>query len=170
MIDTKHTIKYVGEHLDRELTFKKHIDDRLTNAKAAIRTLYPLLKRNNIVSRDNKLLLYRQVIRPIRKSKKKTGKGFWKRLIPTTTQCGELSITLKNRIRNSPHWWEDKKHMRQITKKALFSVNTFTTYPYTHKLIISISKELITSWLNFKIVHPNMNQLTTSLPPKKSGK
>jgi len=57
-------VKYLGLKLDQKLLFKGHIQYATERVNKAIGMLYPLISRNSALSVDNKLLLYKAVIRP----------------------------------------------------------------------------------------------------------
>ena len=58
-------IKYLGVTLDSKLTWKKHIDSKVNSASNALSALYPMMCRNSKLSTDNKLLIYKAIVRPI---------------------------------------------------------------------------------------------------------
>jgi hypothetical protein len=62
---TDKTVTYLGLQLDSRLNFKSHIRSSVNKGNAALRTLYPLLARNSGMGQENKLLIYKQIIRPI---------------------------------------------------------------------------------------------------------
>jgi hypothetical protein len=64
-IPPTNTIKYLGLHLDTRLNFKHQIRQSISKGNAAIRALYPLLAKNSGMSQGNKVLIYKQAIRPI---------------------------------------------------------------------------------------------------------
>lgn len=64
-VDTRNSMKYLGFQLDRGLTFDRHIKDRVAKSHIAIKTLYPLLNRRSKVTLDNKLLIFKSILRPI---------------------------------------------------------------------------------------------------------
>jgi hypothetical protein len=57
-------VKLNGLKLDQKLLFKGHIQYATERVNKAIGMLYPLISRNSALSVDNKLLLYKAVIRP----------------------------------------------------------------------------------------------------------
>ena len=58
-VNTNNTVRYLGLHLDTRLNFKQHVANSVAKGNAAIRTLYPLLVKNNAVSIQNKITIYK---------------------------------------------------------------------------------------------------------------
>lgn len=59
------TAKYLGMNLDAKLRWKEHIKKKLEEIKLKLKGMYWLLGRRSQLSVYNKILLYRQVIKPI---------------------------------------------------------------------------------------------------------
>ena len=59
------SIKYLGLTLDKRLTFANHINIIVQRATALLITLYPLINRKSKLSLENKLILFKTIIRPI---------------------------------------------------------------------------------------------------------
>lgn len=59
------TVKYLGVHLDKRLTFENHIKQTIRKVHAVLRKLYPLMVYNSALSVKNKKLIYKMIIRPI---------------------------------------------------------------------------------------------------------
>jgi hypothetical protein len=59
------TVKYLGMTLDAELQWKEHIKKNSDELNIKFRKMYWLLKHNSELSFHNKLILYKQVIRPV---------------------------------------------------------------------------------------------------------
>lgn len=59
------TVKYLGMHIDRRLTWGTHIKKKRDEINSKYRGLYWLLGRNSKLSLDKKLLIYKTVIKPI---------------------------------------------------------------------------------------------------------
>lgn len=57
--------KYLGVTLDKKLTFKPHVDQVIQKSGICVKSLYSLLHRRSKLHTDNKLLLYKTVIRPV---------------------------------------------------------------------------------------------------------
>lgn len=56
-------IKYLGITLDNKLVFTQHVNKIIQRAIGNLIILYPLLNRNSILSTENKLLLYKAIVR-----------------------------------------------------------------------------------------------------------
>lgn len=64
-VEWLHSVKLLGVLIDKKLTFKNHIDNVISKGNIAIRTIYPLINRKSRLNTQNKILLYKQTIRPI---------------------------------------------------------------------------------------------------------
>ena len=47
---------YLGVTLDKIISFKQHIEGAIQKTRLVVRLLFPLLKKNSLVSQDMKLL------------------------------------------------------------------------------------------------------------------
>src|SRR5690349_21767838 len=63
--DWSEQVTYLGVTLDKKLNFGQHIQRSVQKAGTMLKTLFPLMKRNNSLSTYNKLHLYRAMIRLI---------------------------------------------------------------------------------------------------------
>ena len=64
IIPQSNTAKYLGIILDKKLTWDPHLTLTAKKGKQIFAMNYPLLKRGSKLSISNKLLTYRQIIRP----------------------------------------------------------------------------------------------------------
>ena len=64
-INWKESIKYLGLHLDKRLTYQTHIDQTIMKCERLIRMLYPLMSRNSYLRIQNKILIHKLYFRPI---------------------------------------------------------------------------------------------------------
>jgi hypothetical protein len=63
-INWSNSVKYLGIILDKKVTFKNHFEYCLEKANKTIKMLYPLLNKKSQFNTCNKLMLYKQIIRP----------------------------------------------------------------------------------------------------------
>ena len=64
-IPQSENVKYLGMHLDRRLTWKKHLITKRLQLNIKLRGMYWLIGRPSRLSIANKLLIYKSIIKPI---------------------------------------------------------------------------------------------------------
>ena len=63
-VEQKSSVKYLGVVLDNSLNFEKHIEATINKVNKAVGALMPLLRKNSPMSKKNKILVYKMIIRP----------------------------------------------------------------------------------------------------------
>lgn len=83
------TIKYLGLHLDRRLTFKEHISKKRKEITFRRRKLYYMLSKSSKLSIRNKLNIYKVIIKPI-----------WTYCLPIWGSASNSNIEIIQRCQN----------------------------------------------------------------------
>lgn len=65
VVPQQNHVKYLGIHLDRRLTWSKHIESKLTQIKLKTLQLMWLLNSKSTLSLEYKVLIYKAIIKPI---------------------------------------------------------------------------------------------------------
>ena len=65
VIPYSNRVKYLGMTLDAQLRWKEHVKMKREQLNIQYRKMYWLLGRNSQLTTENKLLLYKQVLRPV---------------------------------------------------------------------------------------------------------
>ena len=65
LIPKSYTVKYLGLFLDKRLTWKKHLQTKRLTLNNRMHILRPLLIRNKCSTLNNKLIMYKALLKPI---------------------------------------------------------------------------------------------------------
>lgn len=129
-------VKYLGMHLDRRLTWQQHIRAKKDELIYRLKNLHWLLGRNSRLSLDNKLLIYKVVLKPV-----------WMYGIQLWGSASNSSIAILQRQQN--------KILRTIA-----NVSWFTTNAEIHQQLVipTVAEEIRSVAGKYKerlAIHPN---------------
>lgn len=97
-------MQYLGLHLDRRLTWKYHVKAKKEQINIKLRSLYWLLGQKSVLSLENKLLIYKTIIKPI-----------WTYAIQIWGTASNSNIEITQRVQS--------KTLRSITKAPWYVSN-----------------------------------------------
>jgi hypothetical protein len=101
LIPMQTDIKYLGLHLDQHLTWRTHIKTKRHHLNLKLRSMYWLLECRSKLSLENKLLLYKCVLKPVWTY----GIQLWGCVTPSHTQIIQrLQSKILRLITNAP-WY-----------------------------------------------------------------
>ena len=131
------SVKYLSIHLDRRLTWKKHIKTKRDEINIRFRNMYWLMVRNSKLSVDNKLLIYKMVLKHV-----------WLYGIQLFGSACNSSITIMQRLQNG-------------ILRTLSDVPWFLTNSEIHEVldIRTVKEEIQQSYSNYRKRldnHPNV--------------
>ena len=63
-IPWSNSVKYLGLKMDKQLTWRSHIEKTLNRVRGTMKKLYPLTNRKSKMSLKNKLTLIKTIMRP----------------------------------------------------------------------------------------------------------
>ena len=99
------TAKYLGIHLDRRLTWQKHIFTKRKQLGLQLHRMYWIIGRKSKLSLENKLLIYKTILKPI-----------WTYGIPLWGTASNSNIEILQRFQN--------KVLRSIVNAPWYVPNT----------------------------------------------
>ncbi|KAM0734035.1 putative RNA-directed DNA polymerase from transposon X-element [Formica fusca] len=147
----KSTVKYLGVNLDYKLTYKIHIKTTLNKIYAVMKQLYPLMVKDSTVSRCNKILIYKMILRPVL-------------TYAAAVWCGTAKTNLK------PLQSFQNKCLRLILNAGRYSriaeLHEQTQIPYIKEYIYNIAERFYNTQLEHNNLTKDITQLRDSNMPK----
>lgn len=135
--------KYLGLHLDRRLTWKKHIQMKSKQLRTKYSKMYWLMGSASQLSLENKLLLYKVILKPI-----------WTYGIELWGTTSNSNIDILERFQS--------RILRQIVNAPWFVKNSVIAYDLNIKSVREIVTSSSKRYLERLELHPN--QLARNLP------
>lgn len=144
-------VKYLGLHLDKRLTWQKHIFTKRKQLGIQTRKLYWLIGRKSQLSLDNKILLYKAILKPV-----------WTYGIQLWGTASHSNIEILQRFQN--------KALRMITNAPWFVPNELL---HRDLRIPTVKEEIVRHTKSYKErieQHPNSlaRPLMDNLPVNQS--
>lgn len=136
------SVKYLGLHLDRRLTWNKHIKTKRDEVNIRFRRMYWLMARNSKLSVDNKLLIYKAILKPV-----------WMYGIQLWGSACNSSISIMQRLQNGI--------LRTLSDAPWFITNTEIHEALAMKTVRDEIKLSTNTYKNRLSNHPN--ELATDL-------
>jgi hypothetical protein len=135
-------VKYLGIHLDRSLTWRKHILTKRKHLDLKLRNLYWLIGRKSQLSLSNKLLVYKVIL-----------KSFWTYGIQLWETASTSNIKILERFQS--------KALRTITDAPWYVSNTVIQRDLQVTTVKHEARKCSTSYRKRLAAHPN--SLATTL-------
>lgn len=134
--------KYLGMYLDRRLTWKKHIFTKRKQLGIKLRKMYWLIGRKSRLSLENKLLLYKSILKPV-----------WTYGIQLWGTASNSNIEILQRFQN--------KVIRAIVDAPYYVSNKVIQHDIRMESIREVIHQYSASYSERVLVHPNVlvNQL-----------
>jgi len=135
-IPQRETAKYLAIHLDRRLTWQKHICTKRKQLRLQLHRMYWIIGRKSKLSLENKLLIYKTILKPI-----------WTYGIPVWGTASNSNVEILQRFQN--------KVLRSIVNAPWYVPNTIL---HTDLQIPTVKAEITnfsTKYRKKLITHPN---------------
>lgn len=125
------TVKYLGIHLDRKLTWRNHIVKKQEQMKIKFRKLYWLLNKKSKLTLDSKILLYNSIIKPIWLY----GIQLWGSAKKSNLQIIERAQTkIIRAILGAPRYMKNKNMLKDVNIKTAESEAMQVSTNYANRL------------------------------------
>jgi hypothetical protein len=119
-IPKNEAVKYLGLHLDRRLTWRTHIHIKMKQLELSFKRMYWIIGRKSELSLENKLLLYKTILKPL-----------WTYGIPLWGTASQSNIEILQRFQN--------KILRTIVNAPRYILNSIL---HTDLLIPTVREEI----------------------------
>jgi hypothetical protein len=138
-------VKYLGMHPDRRLTWKKHLFMKRKPLGIKLRSLYWMIGRNSKLSLNNKLLLYKAILKPV-----------WTYGIQLWGSAANSNLEILE--------WYQSKVLRIIVNAPWFVPNQIITHDLKIKTVKSEIRDYYVNYNKRLENHPNVlaNHLLTN--------
>lgn len=136
VIPTQNTVKYLGMTLDRRLTWKPHIKAKQQQLKIKTRKLYWLLGPKSELNLNNKLRIYKAILKPV-----------WTYGIQLWGTSAKSNVNMLERYQS--------KTLRLITNAPWFVTNKAILKDLEMETVKDEIRRFSENYLNRLSVHPN---------------
>lgn len=145
-INIKSQVTYLGVLLDKNFTFRNHIESACGKAIQSFRALWPMLNRRSTLNIKNKNLIYKTVIRPILSY----GSPIWYKGTNSHLKWMQVIQNKCLKMIHNKHWRYSTRSLHEETGYDLFidfvhkiNNNYFTKIEYSNYPLIRECIELL---------------------------
>ena len=139
-------VRYLGLHLDRRLTWKKHIFTKRKQLSLLLRRVFWLLNRKSKLSLENKILLYKSIIKPV-----------WTYGVQLWGSAAESNVEIIQRFQS--------KTLRMIVDAPWFVTNDIIHADLKIPMVRAEATKIASKYKDRLIHHPN--QLASGIISKR---
>lgn len=130
-VPQKTEYKYLGIHLDRRLTWKKHIETKKAEFNIKSKQMYWLLGRKSKLKLEYKLLLYKSILKPIWQY----GCQLWQTASASQVEVIErIQNKILRQICEAPWYIKNNNILKDLQMMSVKSVIDKTRRRYTRKI------------------------------------
>ncbi|KAL4136298.1 hypothetical protein QTP88_007846 [Uroleucon formosanum] len=158
IIQTQNSIKYLGLHLDKRLTWATHIKNKRSSLNLKLHNFRQLLRSN--LSLNNKLLIYKQIIRPAMTY----GIQIWGTSKNSNINKFQAFQSISLRLLTNSPWYVSNRSLHKDLKIPTISELASNHYKKFHKNTINHPNPLISNLSSLSLPDNPIRRLKRKWP------